>query len=65
MDISYRKGDDYMTEKSFDTIVSCLINSKITAMKFNKNGINDAYIENINSALSELKEMKNNGQITQ
>lgn len=54
-----------MTEKSFDTIVSCLINSKITAMKFNKNGINDAYIENINSALSELKEMKNNGNITQ
>lgn len=28
-------------------------------MKFNKDGINDAYIENINSALSELKEMKN------
>lgn len=54
-----------MTEKSFDTIVLCLINSQITAMKFNKNGINDAYIENINSALSELKEMKNNRKITQ
>ena len=55
----------YMTEKSFDTIISVLIDSKIIAMKFNKDGINDAYIENINSALSELKEMKNNGQITQ
>lgn len=54
-----------MTETSFDTIVSCLINSKITAMKFNKNEIDDAYIENINSALSELKEMKNNRKITQ
>ena len=54
-----------MIEKSFDTIVSVLIDSKIIAMKFNKNGINDAYIENINSALSELKEMKNNKKITQ
>lgn len=54
-----------MTEKSFDMIVSILIDSKIIAMKFNKDGINDAYIESINSALSELKEMKNNGQITQ
>ena len=60
-----------MTEKSFDTIVSVLIDSKIKrktviAMKFNnKDGINDNYIENINFALSELKEMKNNGQITQ
>ena len=54
-----------MTEKSFDTIISVLIDSKIIAMNFNEHGINDAYIENINSALSELKEMKNNGQITQ
>lgn len=60
-----------MTEKSFDTIVSVLIDSKIKrkkviAMKFkNKDGINDNYIENINFALSELKEMKNNGEITQ
>lgn len=54
-----------MTEKSFDTIVSVLIDSKIIAMKFNKDGINDNYIENINSALSELKEIKNNGKITQ
>lgn len=54
-----------MTEKSFDTIVSVLIDSKVIAMKFNKDGINDAYIENINSAISELKEMKNNGEITQ
>lgn len=59
------QGDDYMTEKSFDTIISVLIDSKIIAMKFNEHGINDVYIENINSALSELKEMKNNGQITQ
>lgn len=54
-----------MTEKSFDTIISVLIDSKIIAMKFNEDGINAVYIENINSALSELKEMKNNGQITQ
>lgn len=54
-----------MTEKSFDTIVSVLIDSKIIAMKFNKDGINDNYIENINFALSELKEIKNNGKITQ
>lgn len=54
-----------MTEKTFDMIVSVLINSKITAMKFNEYGINDTYIENINSALSELKEMKNNGNIIQ
>ena len=54
-----------MTEKSFDTIISVLIDSKIIAMKFNEDGINDAYIENINSALLELKEMKNNGNIIQ
>lgn len=54
-----------MTEKSFDIIVSILIDSKIMAMKFNEDGINDAYIKNINSALSELKEMKNNGNIIQ
>ncbi len=54
-----------MTEKSFDTIVSILIDSKIIAIKFNEDGINDSYIENINSALSELKEMKNNGGIAQ
>lgn len=54
-----------MTEKSFYTIVSVLIDSKIIAMKFNENGINDAYIESIKSALSELKEMKNDGKITQ
>lgn len=54
-----------MTEKSFDTIVSILIDSKIIAIKFNEDGINDNYIENINSALSELKEMKNNGGIAQ
>lgn len=47
-----------MTEKSFDTIVSVLINSKIKAENYNRDGINDAYIESINSALSELKEMK-------
>lgn len=62
MDISF---GGYMTEKSFDTIVSVLIDSKIIAMKFNEDGINDNYIENINSALSELKEMKNNGKIAQ
>lgn len=54
-----------MTEKSFDTIISVLIDSKIIAMKFNEDEINEAYIENINSALSELKEMKNNGRIIQ
>ena len=54
-----------MTEKSFDMIVSVLINSQIKAENYNRDGINDAYIESINSALSELKEMKNNGKITQ
>lgn len=53
-----------MTEKTFETIVSCLTNSKIKAMRYNSKGFNDAYIENINSALSELKEMKNKKQIT-
>lgn len=54
-----------MTETSFDTIISILIDSKIIAMRFNENGINNNYIENINSALSELKEMKDNGKIIQ
>ena len=54
-----------MTEKSFDTIVSVLINSKIKAENYNRDGINDTYIESINSDLSELKEMKNNEKITQ
>ena len=52
-------------KKTFETIVSCLTNSKIKAIRYNSNGINNAYIENINSALSELKEMKNNRKITQ
>ena len=54
-----------MTEKSFYTIVSALIESKIMARGLNENGINDVYIEDVNSALSELKEMKDNGKIVQ
>ena len=54
-----------MTEESFEMIVSVLIDSKIIAMKFNKDGINDGYIEGIDSVLSELKEMKDKGEITQ
>lgn len=47
-----------MTEKTFDTIVSCLINSKLDAERDNVKGINDAYIHNIEDALEELKKMK-------
>lgn len=47
-----------MTEKTFETIVSVLINSKIDAEKNNKDGINNAYIESINNALEELKTIK-------
>lgn len=54
-----------MTEKTFETIISVLINSKIEAEKYNKKGINDSYIEEIDFALLELKEMKNNKKITQ
>ena len=46
------------TEKTFETIVSVLINSKIDAEKNNKDGINNAYIESINNALEELKTIK-------
>lgn len=52
-----------MTKKVFETTVSVLINSKIKAEDSNKHGINDAYIENIDTALSELKDMQNNGKI--
>lgn len=47
-----------MTEKTFDTIVSCLINSKFAAKRENVKGINDAYIHNIEDALEELKKIK-------
>lgn len=36
-----------MTEKSFDTIVSVLIDSKIIAMRFNEDGIVTNIIVNI------------------
>lgn len=52
-----------MTKKAFETIVSVLIDSKIKAENSNKHEINDAYIESIDAALSELKEMQNNGKI--
>lgn len=42
-----------MTEKIFETIISVLINSKIEAKKYNKKGINDSYIEEIDFALLE------------
>ena len=44
-----------MTDKTLNTIISVLINSKIDAETNNKDGINDAYIKNINEALQELK----------
>ena len=52
-----------MKSKNFETIVSVLVNSKIEAEKFNKNGINSEYIKNIDSALVELKGMKDNEEI--
>lgn len=45
-----------VTEKTFETVISVLIDSKIRAENYNRNGINDVYIERINSALIELKE---------
>ena len=48
-----------MTEETFEIIITDLINSKIEAEKYNRYGINDAYIERINSALFELKNIKN------
>lgn len=44
-----------LTEESYAIIVSTLINAKIDAEKGNKKGINDAYIEAVNTALKELK----------
>ena len=52
-----------MTEKTFDTIISVLINEKINAEKCNKHGINNAFIENINFALEELKKMNPNNNV--
>lgn len=47
-----------MTEKTFETIVSVLVNSKIQAENNNKKGINNTYIKSINNALKELKTLK-------
>ena len=44
-----------MRKEVFDTIVSVLINSKIEAENNNEHGINNAYIEKISDALTELK----------
>ena len=47
-----------MSKKTFETIVSVLINSKIEAEINNVKGINNTFIKNINMALEELKNMK-------
>ena len=47
-----------MSEKTFETIVNVLINSKIEAEINNIRGINNAFIKNIDMALEELKNMK-------
>lgn len=52
-----------MTDKTFSTILSVLINSRINAEKFNEHGINNAHIKSVDSALAELHEMKSNGEI--
>lgn len=49
---------EVMSEKTFETIVSVLINSKIEAEINNVRGINNAFIKNIDMALEELKNMK-------
>lgn len=49
-----------MTEKTFETVISVLIDSKIKAENYNRYGINNTYIGKINSALFELKEMRTN-----
>lgn len=52
-----------MTEKTFETIVSVLVNSKIQAENNNKKGINDTYIKSINNALKELKTLKRKNSV--
>lgn len=52
-----------MTEKTFDIIVNSLINNKIEAEKYNEKGINDIFIKDIDSALTELKELKENDNL--
>ena len=52
-----------MTEKTFETIVSVLVNSKIQAENNNKKGINDTYIKSINNALKELKTLKQKNNV--
>lgn len=49
---------EVMSEKTFETIVSVLINSKIEAEINNVSGINNAFIKNIDMALEELKNVK-------
>ena len=49
---------EVMSEKTFETIVSVLINSKIEAEINNVRGINNAFIKHIDMALEELKNMK-------
>ena len=44
-----------LTSRSYEIIVSTIINAKMEAEKGNKNGINDAYIKAVNIALKELK----------
>lgn len=44
-----------LTEKSYEIVVSTLINSKIEAERNNKHDINIGYIEAVRKALEELK----------
>lgn len=53
-----RLNNRIISEKSVETIVSVLINSKIEAEKSNRNGINKEYINSINSALEEIKNIE-------
>ena len=53
-----RLKNEIISEKTVETIVSVLINSKIEAENANKNGINDEYINSINSALEEIKNIR-------
>lgn len=47
-----------ISDETFETILYTLINSLCEAEKCNKNGINDATIENYKNAIENLKEWK-------
>lgn len=45
-----------LSEQGLETIISCLINEKISAERDNKHGDNDAFIECVDNAIEELKQ---------